>query len=67
MNLIINGEVQQVPNTIENVQHLLEYLRLADRIVVVEVNRNILQKEQHSATPLAEGDVVELVHFVGGG
>jgi sulfur carrier protein len=67
LNLIINGEVQQVPNTIENVQHLLEYLRLADRIVVVEVNRNILQKEQHSATPLAEGDVVELVHFVGGG
>jgi sulfur carrier protein len=67
LNLTINGEVQQVPSTIENVQHLLEYLRLADRIVVVEVNRNILQKEQHSATPLAEGDVVELVHFVGGG
>ncbi|MFT9848153.1 sulfur carrier protein ThiS [Aneurinibacillus sp. REN35] len=67
MTLTINGEVQNVPSTIVNVQQLLEYLHLADRIVVVEINRDILQKQQHTSTALTDGDIIELVHFVGGG
>jgi sulfur carrier protein len=67
MNLTINGETQTVPETVHNVQLLLEHLHLQDRIVVVEVNRTILQKEQHLDMNLCEGDTIELVHFVGGG
>lgn len=67
MTLTINGEVQRVPSTVVNVQQLLEYLQLADRIVVVEINRDILQKQQHTSTALTDGDIIELVHFVGGG
>ncbi|MGG4523243.1 sulfur carrier protein ThiS [Aneurinibacillus migulanus] len=64
---MINGEKQIVPDTVGNIQQLLEYLQLADRIVVVEINRDILQKDRHAVTELKDGDTIELVHFVGGG
>ncbi|GED14222.1 thiamine biosynthesis protein ThiS [Aneurinibacillus migulanus] len=67
MTVMINGEKQIVPDTVGNIQQLLEYLQLADRIVVVEINRDILQKDRHAVTELKDGDTIELVHFVGGG
>lgn len=67
MNVVINGDTQTIPDYIQTVQQLLEYLRLQDRIVVVEINRDILQKDAHAITPVRDGDVFELVHFVGGG
>ena len=67
MNLTINGESQALPDTLSTVQDLLEYLKIQDRIVVVEINRNILQKEDHGNTTVSDGDTIELVHFVGGG
>jgi len=35
--------------------------------VVVEHNRRIVRRDALGTTRLAEGDAVELVHFVGGG
>jgi sulfur carrier protein len=67
LNLTINGEAQTLPDTLSTVQDLLEHLKIQDRIVVVEINRNILQKEDHGNTPVSDGDTIELVHFVGGG
>jgi thiamine biosynthesis protein ThiS len=46
---------------------LLRVLELDRRSVVVEVNREIVRREQLEQVELAEGDRVELVHFVGGG
>ncbi len=46
---------------------LLRVLELDPRMVVVEHNRVIVRRPQLQATPLADGDRVELVHFVGGG
>jgi thiamine biosynthesis protein ThiS len=46
---------------------LLHHLSLDPRTVVVELNRNIVRRAQLEDTSLAEGDAVELVHFVGGG
>jgi len=46
---------------------LLEHLGLDQRAVVVERNREIVRRPHLAATPVAEGDVIELVHFVGGG
>jgi thiamine biosynthesis protein ThiS len=33
----------------------------------VERNREIVPKSQYEQTPLAEGDALEIVHFIGGG
>jgi sulfur carrier protein len=35
--------------------------------VVVELNRDIVSRQAHDSTALKEGDVLEIVHFVGGG
>ena len=36
-------------------------------LIVVELNRVILERDTYAATPVSEGDQIELVHFVGGG
>jgi sulfur carrier protein len=46
---------------------LLEELELHPRMVVVELNREILEREAYDDVPVSEGDTIELVHFVGGG
>lgn len=67
MNIWINGEALAVPAEIATVADLLKHLGLDGKIAVVEVNLNILNQGEHEAARLAEGDRVEIVHFVGGG
>jgi thiazole synthase len=46
---------------------LLEQLGLDPQAVVVEHNRTIVRRPLLGATPVASGDQIEIVHFVGGG
>ncbi|AST90441.1 sulfur carrier protein ThiS [Sutcliffiella cohnii] len=67
MKVTINGELIELPNDIRTVEDLLAHFHLDQKVVIVEKNRDILQKESHPSVTLAEGDQLELVHFVGGG
>ncbi|WP_400244689.1 sulfur carrier protein ThiS [Niallia sp. JL1B1071] len=67
MNIQLNGKEQQLPEKVVTVEDLLHFFELSNRIVIVEINKNILQKEQYQAHALKEKDSVELIHFVGGG
>ncbi|MBP1932737.1 sulfur carrier protein ThiS [Ammoniphilus resinae] len=67
MKLNVNGEQVEIPNTVEKVSDLLEHLGINEKVAIVELNANILQKADHAATKLTNGDRVEIVHFVGGG
>jgi sulfur carrier protein len=49
------------------VRGLLEELELNPGMVVVELNREILERDGYDDVQVNEGDTVELVHFVGGG
>ena len=64
--LTVNGELRRLPAP-ATVADLLGELGLTERTVVVELNRRIVRRHQVAETGLADGDVVELVHFVGGG
>jgi len=66
MRLVVNGEGQEVPAG-TTVRALIERLDLAGGPVAVEKNGDIVPRAEHAATALAEGDVVEIVHLVGGG
>ena len=66
MQLVINGEQRAVARS-ETVEQLLAELGLDARAVVVELNRVIIRRPALASTLLAEGDSVEIVHFVGGG
>jgi thiamine biosynthesis protein ThiS len=62
----VNGETRRLPGP-ATLADLLRYLDLDPRTVVVELNRQIVRRPDLTETPLADGDAVELVHFVGGG
>ncbi|MBI5016144.1 MAG: sulfur carrier protein ThiS [Deltaproteobacteria bacterium] len=49
------------------VKRLLEERGLDPRAVVVEHNRTIVPSEAYDRVALQEGEVLEVVHFVGGG
>lgn len=62
----INGDEREIPDGM-SVTSLLEHLSLQPGLVVVERNGDILRREQYTQVDLESGDVIELVHFVGGG
>ena len=65
MKLTINGQEQDsAPVTLAK---LVEQLGMKQDRVAVELNRSIVPREQWAETHLAEGDQLEIVHFVGGG
>ena len=66
MDLIINGEPQQLPAAL-SVAALLETRGLAGKRVAVERNGEIVAKSRHAETLLAAGDRIEIVVAVGGG
>ncbi len=65
MKLLINGEAEEAPNNISVLQ-LLQHLGL-EGPVAVELNREVVPRAEHRERALNEGDVLEIVHFVGGG
>lgn len=66
VSIVLNGKSRVVRNGL-TVAGLLDDLELHPGMVVVERNRKILARESLQATPVEEGDRIELVHFVGGG
>jgi thiamine biosynthesis protein ThiS len=66
LQIMVNGDERRVPGP-ATLLDLLAHLDLDPRTVVVELNREIVRRPRLGETTLAEGDAVELVHFVGGG
>ncbi len=66
LELTVNGDIRSLPGP-QNVEDLLRHLSLDPGAVVVEVNGVIIRRPDQREVGLRTGDVVELVHFVGGG
>jgi sulfur carrier protein len=66
MQITVNGDAHEVPSGI-TVRGLVETLGLTDGPVAVERNREVVPRAEHPSTVLSAGDVIEIVHFVGGG
>lgn len=67
ITLTVNGTPRELASDC-TVAGLLESLTLDPRLVVVEHNKSILRdRTVYSSLELRDGDVVEIVHFVGGG
>ncbi len=65
MNLTINGENQVF--SAETLGALVEHLGMKPDRVAIELNREIVPRDQWPQTSLHDGDRLEIVHFVGGG
>ena len=66
MEVTVNGTRRDVPDGL-TVRGLVVHLGLTEGPVAVEVNREIVPRAHHEHHPVAPGDVIEVVHFVGGG
>ncbi|MDQ0220179.1 sulfur carrier protein ThiS [Peribacillus cavernae] len=67
MTIQLNGKKVNLPGEISSIRELLAFYKLENQILVVELNKEIAYKEQYSTQLLSDGDMVEIVHFVGGG
>lgn len=66
MQLTINGEEREL-ESLSTVAELLTLFKLEQKILVVELNRDIVERNDYDKTALQDGDKLEIVHFVGGG
>ena len=66
MKLTINGEITENIRA-GTVRELLEELKVEPNRVAVEVNLTVVRRADYGQYRLKEGDVVEIVNFVGGG
>ena len=66
LHVVVNGEPREIA-TGTTLRALLDELDLGSGPVAVERNGDVVPRAEHASTALAEGDVLEIVHFVGGG
>ena len=62
----INGEDKSIPQN-SSILKLIELLKVNKDRVVIELNKNIVKKDQFDSILLSENDQLEIVTFVGGG
>ena len=61
----INGKPEEVQEA--TVLGLLKSRNVDLRMVAVEVNSKMVERDQYETTALKEGDAVEFLYFMGGG
>lgn len=66
MKLVLNGAEREAP-ALGTVAELAVWLDLPAFGTAIELNGAVIRKAEHPATPLREGDRLEIVKLVGGG
>lgn len=66
ISISVNGDQQQLPAG-ATIADLIAGMALQGKRVAVECNQEIVPKTEHAATRLQPGDVLEIVHAIGGG
>lgn len=66
MQLIVNGESRECEDA-PTLEAFLASRQLSAKMVVVEHNGEIVPRERYGETPLADGDLLEIVQMMAGG
>ncbi len=66
MNIIVNGNVQHLPQN-PSIIGLLQELGLENKPVVIEHNKVALFPRDYETTQLSDGDSVEIITIAAGG
>lgn len=62
----VNGKEVELQKT-KTVSDFIREQNVTGKMFVIEKNLEIIQKEDYDKTEIKEGDVIEIVGFVGGG
>ena len=66
MRVFVNGDLKEFSSAL-TLAELLAQLDLPLARIAIELNREVVRRNDWSGTMLNEDDRVEIVHFVGGG
>lgn len=66
MKIRLNGELREIEDGI-TISYLLRTLNLSELNIAVELNLDIIDKNEYTKFRLKDGDSVEIISFVGGG
>jgi thiamine biosynthesis protein ThiS len=66
LRIEVNGESREVEQQ-TTLDDLIKQLALIPARLAIERNREVVRRHDWPHTLLAEGDRIEIVHFVGGG
>jgi sulfur carrier protein len=66
MQVLINGEKRELPDGL-TLSAVVRRLSLPERRMAVEVNKQVIRKQDWESFKIATNDNIEIVHFVGGG
>ncbi len=66
MHATINGK-DEVFTELTSLSQMLAARGIDSRLVVVEVNLDIVNRDSYGSTFVGDGDAIEILRFVGGG
>tara|TARA_B100000683_G_C12296070_1_gene476074 strand:+ start:317 stop:535 length:219 start_codon:yes stop_codon:yes gene_type:complete len=62
----LNGKIHQLQKSL-NVSQLLNSLMINKKKVAIEINGEVLSKDNYDSYRVKQNDVIEIVTFIGGG
>ena len=66
MEVLVNGESKEI-QAAASVEDLVQHLSLTPARIAIELNREVIRRNDWAKIILKENDRIEIVHFVGGG
>ena len=66
MEITLNGETKKIESEV-TLDRLLDLFSLPRQRVAIELNRAVVRRNDWQETRVSHGDVIEVIHFVGGG
>ncbi len=66
MHITLNGQKKEISPS-QNLREVVGRFTTSPAVLIAEVNGTIIKKNQWDEIPVNDGDIIELVSFVGGG
>jgi thiamine biosynthesis protein ThiS len=66
VEITLNGESKKIESEV-TLDRLLDLFSLPRQRVAIELNRSVIRRGEWPETGVRDGDVIEVIHFVGGG
>jgi thiamine biosynthesis protein ThiS len=66
IEITLNGEPKEIETEV-TVDRLLDLFSLPRQRVAIELNKSVVRRTDWPEIGVANGDVIEVIHFVGGG
>lgn len=66
LTIILNGEKHEIDDVV-TLDRLLDLFSLPKQRIAVELNKQVVRRQDWENTPVKDADKIEVVHFVGGG